>query len=139
MDTRSLRANTLNLKSATGHYPHVLIAFIAKGQHSGTQSTTKLIELCCCLYTHSPIINPGIAFRVTSIIFLLGVTDNVSHWTFPPLKPQLIFCFPPADLRVRPVIMAVKKWARHHQINDASKGTLSSYTLVLMVLHYLQS
>ncbi|CAL8248885.1 unnamed protein product [Merluccius merluccius] len=44
-----------------------------------------------------------------------------------------------ADLRVRPIILAVKKWARHHQINDASKGTLSSYTLVLMVLHYLQT
>lgn len=37
------------------------------------------------------------------------------------------------------MILVVKKWARHHQINDASKGTLSSYTLVLMVLHYLQS
>ncbi|KAJ3604081.1 hypothetical protein NHX12_028822 [Muraenolepis orangiensis] len=44
-----------------------------------------------------------------------------------------------ADLRVKPVIMAVKKWARYHEINDASKGTLSSYSLVLMVLHYLQT
>ncbi|XP_061585034.1 poly(A) RNA polymerase GLD2 [Cololabis saira] len=44
-----------------------------------------------------------------------------------------------ADLRVRPMILAVKKWARHHKINNASKGTLSSYTLVLMVLHYLQT
>uniref|UniRef100_A0A4W6GAW3 polynucleotide adenylyltransferase n=1 Tax=Lates calcarifer TaxID=8187 RepID=A0A4W6GAW3_LATCA len=44
-----------------------------------------------------------------------------------------------ADLRVRPMILVVKKWARHNQINDASKGTLSSYTLVLMVLHYLQT
>uniref|UniRef100_A0A8C7ZPZ2 polynucleotide adenylyltransferase n=1 Tax=Oryzias sinensis TaxID=183150 RepID=A0A8C7ZPZ2_9TELE len=44
-----------------------------------------------------------------------------------------------ADPRVRPMILVVKKWACHHQINDASKGTLSSYTLVLMVLHYLQS
>ncbi|KAM4615943.1 poly(A) RNA polymerase GLD2 [Polymixia lowei] len=44
-----------------------------------------------------------------------------------------------ADLRVRPIILVVKKWARHHHINDASKGTLSSYTLVLMVLHYLQT
>uniref|UniRef100_A0A1A7WVG5 polynucleotide adenylyltransferase n=1 Tax=Iconisemion striatum TaxID=60296 RepID=A0A1A7WVG5_9TELE len=43
-----------------------------------------------------------------------------------------------ADVRVRPLILVIKKWARHHQINDASKGTLSSYTLVLMVLHYLQ-
>ncbi|XP_031705063.1 poly(A) RNA polymerase GLD2 isoform X2 [Anarrhichthys ocellatus] len=44
-----------------------------------------------------------------------------------------------ADLRIRPMILVVKKWARHNQINDASKGTLSSYTLVLMVLHYLQT
>nr|XP_057927996.1 poly(A) RNA polymerase GLD2 [Doryrhamphus excisus]XP_057927997.1 poly(A) RNA polymerase GLD2 [Doryrhamphus excisus] len=44
-----------------------------------------------------------------------------------------------ADPRVRPLILVIKKWARHHQINDASRGTLSSYTLVLMVLHYLQT
>ncbi|XP_028270329.1 poly(A) RNA polymerase GLD2 [Parambassis ranga] len=44
-----------------------------------------------------------------------------------------------ADLRIRPMILVIKKWAKHHQINDASKGTLSSYTLVLMVLHYLQT
>lgn len=44
-----------------------------------------------------------------------------------------------ADLRVRPMILVVKKWARYNNINDASKGTLSSYTLALMVLHYLQT
>uniref|UniRef100_A0A3P8WEP1 polynucleotide adenylyltransferase n=1 Tax=Cynoglossus semilaevis TaxID=244447 RepID=A0A3P8WEP1_CYNSE len=44
-----------------------------------------------------------------------------------------------ADLRIRPLILVIKKWALHHCINDASKGTLSSYTLVLMVLHYLQT
>ncbi|XP_062307562.1 poly(A) RNA polymerase GLD2 [Osmerus eperlanus] len=44
-----------------------------------------------------------------------------------------------AEPRVRPIIMVVKKWAQHYGINDASKGTLSSYTLVLMVLHYLQT
>ncbi|KAM4746378.1 poly(A) RNA polymerase GLD2 [Anableps anableps] len=44
-----------------------------------------------------------------------------------------------ADVRIRPLILVIKKWARHNQINDASKGTLSSYTLVLLVLHYLQT
>ena len=34
--------------------------------------------------------------------------------------------------------MLVKKWAKKHDINDASCGTLSSYALTLMVLHYLQ-
>ena len=41
--------------------------------------------------------------------------------------------------RVRPLVLVIKKWASHHDINDASRGTLSSYSLVLMVLHYLQS
>ncbi|NXP26976.1 GLD2 polymerase, partial [Scytalopus superciliaris] len=41
--------------------------------------------------------------------------------------------------RVRPLVVAVKKWASCHDINDASRGTLSSYSLVLMVLHYLQT
>ncbi|XP_077418389.1 poly(A) RNA polymerase GLD2 isoform X2 [Vanacampus margaritifer] len=44
-----------------------------------------------------------------------------------------------AEPRIRPLILVIKKWAQHHQINDASQGTLSSYTLVLMVLHYLQT
>ncbi|KAK2521239.1 Papd4 [Columba livia] len=43
------------------------------------------------------------------------------------------------ESRVRPLVLVVKKWARFHDINDASRGTLSSYSLVLMVLHYLQT
>ncbi|KAM5264452.1 poly(A) RNA polymerase GLD2 isoform 3-T3 [Ctenodactylus gundi] len=41
--------------------------------------------------------------------------------------------------RVRPLVLVIKKWASHHAINDASRGTLSSYSLVLMALHYLQT
>ncbi|XP_074021907.1 poly(A) RNA polymerase GLD2 isoform X2 [Numenius arquata] len=41
--------------------------------------------------------------------------------------------------RVRPLVVVIKKWASFHDINDASRGTLNSYSLVLMVLHYLQT
>ncbi|XP_066037343.1 poly(A) RNA polymerase GLD2 [Chamaea fasciata] len=41
--------------------------------------------------------------------------------------------------RVRPLVIVIKNWARFHEINDASRGTLSSYSLALMVLHYLQT
>ncbi|NWR03537.1 GLD2 polymerase, partial [Paradoxornis webbianus] len=41
--------------------------------------------------------------------------------------------------RVRPLVIVVKNWAKFHDINDASRGTLSSYSLALMVLHYLQT
>ncbi|XP_035166208.1 poly(A) RNA polymerase GLD2 [Oxyura jamaicensis] len=43
------------------------------------------------------------------------------------------------EKRVRPLVLVVKKWASFHDINDASRGTLNSYSLVLMVLHYLQT
>ena len=42
------------------------------------------------------------------------------------------------DVRISPLIMIVKKWAKRHGINDASQGTLSSYSIAMMVLHYLQ-
>uniref|UniRef100_A0A6I8SYH8 polynucleotide adenylyltransferase n=1 Tax=Xenopus tropicalis TaxID=8364 RepID=A0A6I8SYH8_XENTR len=41
--------------------------------------------------------------------------------------------------RVRPLVLVIKMWANYHGLNDASRGTLSSYTLVLMALHYLQT
>lgn len=43
-----------------------------------------------------------------------------------------------ADWRVRPLVLYIKKWARFHDINDASKATISSYSLCLMLIHYLQ-
>uniref|UniRef100_A0A1I7XBF2 CCHC-type domain-containing protein n=1 Tax=Heterorhabditis bacteriophora TaxID=37862 RepID=A0A1I7XBF2_HETBA len=35
--------------------------------------------------------------------------------------------------------MWVKKWAKYCNIGDASKGSLSSYTFILLVIHYLQN
>merc|ERR1712183_437096 len=40
--------------------------------------------------------------------------------------------------RLPPLVMVVKEWARSRGINDAGKGTLSSYALTLMCIHYLQ-
>ncbi|XP_015912364.2 poly(A) RNA polymerase GLD2 [Parasteatoda tepidariorum] len=51
---------------------------------------------------------------------------------------QLLRSYARVDDRVRPLILAVKFWAREHDINDAKNGTLSSYCLGLMLIHYLQ-
>jgi poly(A) RNA polymerase GLD2 len=40
---------------------------------------------------------------------------------------------------VKPLVLVVKLWAQFHGINDAKAMTISSYSLVLMVIHYLQS
>ena len=54
-----------------------------------------------------------------------------------PFILEFIFIF--FFVRVRPLVLAVKLWAKHHRINEAKNQTLSSYTLTLMVIHYLQS
>ena len=50
---------------------------------------------------------------------------------------QLLRCYALTDLRVRPLVLFVKAWAKRRKINSAYSGTLSSYGWVLMVLHYL--
>ncbi|XP_067642222.1 poly(A) RNA polymerase gld-2 homolog B-like isoform X2 [Eurosta solidaginis] len=42
------------------------------------------------------------------------------------------------DWRLRPLVLVAKLWAHHHNINNAKNMTISSYSLVLMVIHFLQ-
>jgi poly(A) RNA polymerase GLD2 len=43
------------------------------------------------------------------------------------------------DWRIRPLVIFIKSWANSVGINSAALQTLSSYTLTLMVLHFLQT
>lgn len=52
---------------------------------------------------------------------------------------HLLKCYGETDWRVRPLIINIKRWAKYHDINDASRQTISSYSLALMGLYYLQS
>ena len=51
---------------------------------------------------------------------------------------HLLYCYSQLDHRVRPLVLALKKWAKKNNINEARLQTLSSYTLSLMMIHYLQ-
>lgn len=42
------------------------------------------------------------------------------------------------DWRVKPLAITIKSWANFNQINNAYQKTVSSYTLILMLIHYLQ-
>ncbi|XP_030028326.2 poly(A) RNA polymerase gld-2 homolog B [Manduca sexta] len=52
---------------------------------------------------------------------------------------DLLHCFSRMDWRVRPLVALMKLWAQAHNINDARQRTLSSYSLTLMVIHFLQT
>lgn len=47
-------------------------------------------------------------------------------------------CRATGDWRVRPLVVCVKVWAAGENINCARDGTISSYSLALMLIHYLQ-
>lgn len=51
----------------------------------------------------------------------------------------MVKCYSDLDWRVKPLILMIKNWAKHFDINDAAKMTISSYSLVLMAIFYLQS
>lgn len=51
---------------------------------------------------------------------------------------HLLHAYTLCDWRVRPLVLVVKLWAHAQGINDAKLMTLSSYSLALMVIHYLQ-
>lgn len=42
------------------------------------------------------------------------------------------------DIRVRPLLLAVKHWAKQRGINESTRGTLNSFGYCLMVIQYLQ-
>ncbi|XP_055699093.1 poly(A) RNA polymerase GLD2-like [Phlebotomus papatasi] len=51
---------------------------------------------------------------------------------------HLLYWYSNMDWRVRPLALVVKAWAQYHCINNAKNSTISSYSLVLMVIHFLQ-
>ncbi|XP_037275570.1 poly(A) RNA polymerase GLD2 isoform X1 [Rhipicephalus microplus] len=51
---------------------------------------------------------------------------------------RLLQCYAQLDSRTAPLVLAVKAWASRRHINEAKHGTLSSYSLALMVIQYLQ-
>uniref|UniRef100_A0A023GNI4 Putative polya rna polymerase gld-2 protein a n=1 Tax=Amblyomma triste TaxID=251400 RepID=A0A023GNI4_AMBTT len=51
---------------------------------------------------------------------------------------RLLKCYAQLDARVSPLVLAVKAWASGRHINQAKHGTLSSYSLTLMVIQFLQ-
>ena len=51
---------------------------------------------------------------------------------------HLLFCYSQLDWRVRPLVINIKTWAKNAGINDAKYSTISSYTLTLMIIHFLQ-
>lgn len=62
-----------------------------------------------------------------------NINNDVGIW-----NTHLIKSYCQLDWRVQPLVLVIKKWAQDCNINNAKEMTLSSYSLVLMIIHYLQ-
>jgi len=51
---------------------------------------------------------------------------------------NLLYVYSQMDWRVRPLMTAIKAWAKSKGINEAVNQTMSSYLISLMVVHFLQ-
>jgi len=71
--------------------------------------------------------------RLSGIEVTLNVNKLVSI-----RNTLLIQDYTRADWRLQPLALVIKSWAKDNGINDAYNKSLSSYSLVLMVVHYLQ-
>lgn len=84
-----------------------------------------------------------------------GAQVPILHWA--PRRPGMVACdisvnnilavvnsrligrYVKLDERVRTLGLCVKAWAAARSINDRSRGTISSFALVMMVIHFLQN
>ena len=76
---------------------------------------------------------------VKFVIFQANLEADISLGNMLALhNSKLLRCYAEADERVRVLGYVAKYFAKICEIGDASRGSLSSYAHLLMVLHYLQ-
>jgi poly(A) RNA polymerase GLD2 len=66
------------------------------------------------------------------------VVDLNANNTVAIKNTHLLCYYSSFDWRVRPLVSVVKEWAKRRGINDANRSSFTSYSLVLMVIHFLQ-
>ena len=76
--------------------------------------------------------------RWVQILITIGNSKEIAPTLTNPQYGNFYFLILQMDWRIRPLVLNIKFWAQQAEINDAKNYTLSSYTLTLMILHYLQ-
>ncbi|KAJ1357378.1 hypothetical protein KIN20_015514 [Parelaphostrongylus tenuis] len=70
----------------------------------------------------------------------LGVEGDISYYNVLALRnTEMLREYCQWDHRVAPLGVWVKRWAKSCDIGDASRGSLSSYAYIILLIHYLQN
>lgn len=139
--------------------------YVVGSSMNGFGSNTSDMDLCLML-CHSQIDQKREATEILSILYkalrkclflkqvllirakvpILKFTDAVSHVecdlnvnnSVGIRNTHLLNSYSKMDVRLAPLVVFAKHWAKTQNINDAKNSTISSYSLVLMIIHFLQ-
>lgn len=78
---------------------------------------------------------PVVKFAIPGTATKVDVTINNS---LPLVNTRLIRAYADIDSRLKQLIFLVKHWAKQRQINDAYRGTLSSYAYCMLAIFVAQ-
>uniref|UniRef100_UPI00065B45E0 Poly(A) RNA polymerase gld-2 n=1 Tax=Caenorhabditis elegans TaxID=6239 RepID=UPI00065B45E0 len=93
----------------------------------------KFVESQKLILAKVPILRINFAAPFDDITVDLNANNSVA------IRNTHLLCYYSSyDWRVRPLVSVVKEWAKRKGINDANKSSFTSYSLVLMVIHFLQ-
>ncbi|EZA48761.1 Poly(A) RNA polymerase, mitochondrial [Ooceraea biroi] len=134
-DTKKLSAtnrlvfHTKPLKRDEKHEIKEFLGAIANAMHyfvPGTRSVRKILE------ARVPIIKFN--YEYTHLECDLSTTNMSAVY-----MSELLYLYGEIDWRVRPLVMAIRQWARHQDVTSDSPGFwITNFSLTLMVLFYLQ-
>lgn len=93
--------------------------------HRYMKSNFSYIWKSCVIYAKVPIM------RFTDRITGIECDININNITG-IRNTHLLQAYSKVDRRVVPLVLWIKHWAKSNGINDASQGTLSSYSIVLL-------
>lgn len=68
----------------------------------------------------------------------LGECDVSVNNRLPLSNSELLRSYSLVNSRLRPLVLAVKSWAKHHNVCGANEGNLSSYAWTIMVVYFMQ-
>lgn len=92
----------------------------------------RIVKAAEIIYARVPLLK--FSHWNTNIVGTIGINCIVGVQ-----NTQLLTLYGQLDWRVQPLIVLIKYWATVNRIKDAFAKTLSSYSLTLMILHFLQS
>lgn len=102
-----------------------------------------LLCIVCLMFTWKALLAANFSNHVRLIFFffaeIISYIFSVSLYNVLALEnTRLLHAYSELDERAKALGVVVKEWAKCCEIGDASRGSLSSYSFIVMLIHFLQ-